>query len=477
MKMNNLVHIFESIFEKSKFKCIVSDVFEKATFSLKFWEYDSVSNINSLSEFLSSYTDDWTLFILLNDETISSFDSKFIYDFTKSLNEIQLLEGDVLELKLVIYKKNNSTTVNVYNSKSFEDWLESRSAIEVLNVVLNQIKKNGYVNFNYIDNPSALLFSKRIRINSLKSVDDLPRTYLEYFNFNQNTEYPFIANDFEIENTPNIDSSISVHLGKLQNLFSLTSLFDNSYLENGILNFQLKGYKFLKSKIRISDLNQDYDTYSNITSWIYSENANIADKLGISRNILSLEIDNDNLIISNKVFQSILSAHKIYLKENVAKYLEVRTKINNDLNEILKEIRSSLQELSQNYQKSNFLYLSFFISVFVLRTLMKNDFEDIFTTDATVIFFALLSISFLYLAYTIWVVCSLRNRVKKRYENVKAKNLDVLNKNDIKRILNNDSEFDDEICNFNLKLTIYVILWILTMGVLTVAVAFMSEIY
>ncbi len=314
MKMNNLVHIFESIFEKSKFKCIVSDVFEKATFSLKFWEYDSVSNINSLSEFLSSYTDDWTLFILLNDETISSFDSKFIYDFTKSLNEIQLLEGDVLELKLVIYKKNNSTTVNVYNSKSFEDWLESRSAIEVLNVVLNQIKKNGYVNFNYIDNPSALLFSKRIRINSLKSVDDLPRTYLEYFNFNQNTEYPFIANDFEIENTPNIDSSISVHLGKLQNLFSLTSLFDNSYLENGILNFQLKGYKFLKSKIRISDLNQDYDTYSNITSWIYSENANIADKLGISRNILSLEIDNDNLIISNKVFQSILSAHKIYLK-------------------------------------------------------------------------------------------------------------------------------------------------------------------
>ena len=108
---------------------------------------------------------------------------------------------------------------------------------------------------------------------------------------------------------------------------------------------------------------------------------------------------------------------------------------------------------------------------------MKNDFEDIFTTDATVIFFALLSISFLYLAYTIWVVCSLRNRVKKRYENVKAKNLDVLNKNDIKRILNNDSEFDDEICNFNLKLTIYVILWILTMGVLTVAVAFMSEIY
>ena len=60
---------------------------------------------------------------------------------------------------------------------------------------------------------------------------------------------------------------------------------------------------------------------------------------------------------------------------------------------------------------------------------------------------------------------------------MKNKNLDVLNKNDIERILNNDSEFDDEIANFNLKLIIYIILWILTMGVLTIAVAYMSEVY
>ena len=475
--MSSLVKIFDSIFESSKFNYQINDVFEKASYSLKFDEFYSISSITSLEDYLSSYNDDWTLFILLNGVSISSFDFKNIQEFVESINQNKLFTDDLLELKLEIYKSDDSTTVNVYNSSSFEEWIKSRSALEVLNVALSQIKRNGYINFNYIDDPSAFLFSKRIRINSTESVPDLPRAYLEYFNFNQNTEYPFIATDFEIENTAHIISSLFIHLGKLQNLFSLTSLFDNSYLDNEILNFQLKGYKFLKSKVRISDLNKDYDTYSNITSWVYSENANIPDKLGISRNILSLEINNDNLIISNKVFQSILSAHKIYLKENVAKYLEVRNKINNDVNEILKEIRSSLQELSQNYQKSNFLYLSFFISVFVLRTLMKNDFENIFTTDATIIFFLLLSISFIYLAYTIWVVCSLRNRVKKRYENVKNKNLDVLNKNDIERILNNDSEFDDEIANFNLKLIIYIILWILTMGVLTIAVAYMSEVY
>lgn len=475
--MNSLVDIFDSIFKTSILEYNINDVFEKATYLVKIEKHSSLSNIDPLEKFLSSYNDDWTLFIFLNGETISSFDSKQIKAFTESLNQVQLFDNDTLELKLEIYKRANSTTRNVYNSESFEKWLESRSPIEILNIVTNDIKKNGFLNFNYIDKPSLILFSKRIRINSSEKVDELPRTYLEYFNFSQNTEYPFVAKDFELVRLSKESSYLSIHLKKLQNLFSLTSLFDSSYLDGDILNFQLGGYKFLKGQIRIDELNQDYDTYALINFWIYSENANIADKLGISRNIISLEIDSENLIISDKVFQSILSAHKIYLKENVEKYLEIRAKINNEVNQIFKEIRNSLNELNQNYQKSNFLYLSFFISVFVLRTLIKNDFENIFTTDATYIFFALLSISFIYLAYTIWVVSSLKKRIIKRYENLKAKNLDVLNESDLKRILNNDKEFDEENANFDLKIKIYIILWVLTMLALTIAVSYLSKVY
>ncbi|WP_339699262.1 hypothetical protein [uncultured Marixanthomonas sp.] len=475
--MNNLNKILESVVKLEGSKCIVVDDFNKATFSLNIVNKSPISDFNKLEEFLNSYKDDWTFFLLLNGETISSCNSKFTTDFIKEFNQIQLLEDDLLGLKLEIYKSSNTATVNVYNNDSFENWLNSRTTIELLNTLSNRIIDFGFINFNYIDKSSAHIFSKRIRVNDSNAVTDLPKTHLEHFNFNQNTKYPFIGTDFKILNASNYGEILIIHLRKLQNLFSFTALFDTSYLDKNILNFQLKGYKFLKSQIDVSNLNKDYDTYADITAWVYSENANIADKLGITRNILSLEIDNENLVISDKVFQSILSAHKIYLKENVAKYLEVRAKVNNDLTDILQEIRSSLQELSQNYQKSNFLYLSFFISVFVLRTLMKSEFENIFTTDATIIFFALLGISFIYLAYTVWVVVSLKNRVEKRYENVKAKNLDVLNKNDIERILNNDSEFDDEIANFNLKVKIYIILWVLTMGTLAIAVSYLSEVY
>tara|TARA_B100001079_G_C15951121_1_gene314947 strand:- start:273 stop:488 length:216 start_codon:yes stop_codon:yes gene_type:complete len=69
----------------------------------------------------------------------------------------------------------------------------------------------------------------------------------------------------------------------------------------------------------------------------------------------------------------------------------------------------------------------------------------------------------------------MRDRIKKHYQNVKSKNLDIMEKSDIERILKNDSEFDDEISYFNTRISVYVILWILTMVVLTFAVLYLSE--
>ena len=130
--MSSLVKIFDSIFESSKFNYQINDVFEKASYSLKFDEFYSISSITSLEDYLSSYNDDWTLFILLNGVSISSFDFKNIQEFVESINQNKLFTDDLLELKLEIYKSDDSTTVNVYNSSSFEEWIKSRSALEVL---------------------------------------------------------------------------------------------------------------------------------------------------------------------------------------------------------------------------------------------------------------------------------------------------------------------------------------------------------
>ncbi|EIJ40887.1 hypothetical protein JoomaDRAFT_3964 [Galbibacter orientalis DSM 19592] len=473
--MNSISEIVGFIFSNGD-DLICNDRYEKTIISGIVRKKTSLRSEGNLNNFFNNISDEWSLRITLNDdENLLTCSNSIDQNFVSEYNAIQLLQDDKLSIKLEIYKDSKEFNRNVYCEKSFNEWVESRSAIELLKTISNDIKRNGFVNFNMIENKQTHLYSKRVRVNDSTFVNKNFKTYPEYSNFDQNNEYPYIGSDFKV-----LDHNLSClflpsRLTNLSNLFSITSLFDVTYLQGNILFYKLKGYKFFQGKLPVKDLTKNYDIYSKINNWIFDDSANIADKLGISKNIISLHITPNNIVLNDSVFSSILSGHKIYLKENVSQYLKVRSKINDELADILKEIRNSLQELRTNYQKSNFLYISFFMSVYVIRTLIKKDFEQIFTKDTTVLFFAFIGISIIYLIYTIWSVITMRDRIKKHYQNVKAKNLDIMEKSDIERILKNDSEFDDEISYFNTRISVYVILWILTMVVLTFAVLYLSK--
>jgi len=473
--MNSISEIVGFIFSNGD-DLICDDRYEKTIISGIVKEKTSLRNEGNLNIFFNGISDEWSLAITLNgDENLLTCSNSIDQNFVSEYNAIQLLQDEELSLKLEIYKDTRKVNRNVYCEKAFNEWIESRSAIDLLKTISNDIKKNGFVNFNIIENNQAHLYSKRVRVNDSTSVNKNLKAYPEYSNFDQNNEYPYIGTDFKVLEKNLSCLFLPSRLTNLSNLFSITSLFDVTYLQGDNLFYQLKGYKFFQGKLPVKDLTKNYNIYSKINKWIFDDSANIADKLGISKNIISLHITENNILLNDSVFSSILSGHKIYLKENVSQYLKVRSKINDELADILKEIRSSLQELRTNYQKSNFLYISFFMSVYVLRTLIKKDFEQIFTKDTTVLFFAFIGISVIYLIYTIWSVITMRDRIKKHYRSVKVKNLDIMEKSDIERILKNDSEFDDEISYFNTRISVYVILWILTMVVLTFAVLYLSE--
>ncbi|MBJ97712.1 hypothetical protein [Mesonia aquimarina] len=473
--MNNISEIVGFIFSNGD-NLVCDDRYEKTIISGIVKKKTSLRNEGKLNNFFNDISDEWSLTITLNeDENLLTCSNSIDHSFVSEYNGLQLLPDDKLSIKLEIYKNTRKANRNVYCEKAFNEWVQSRSAIELLKTTSSDIKRNGFVNFNIIENKQAYLYSKRIRVNDSTSVNKNLKAYPEYSNFDQNNEYPYIGSDFRVSEKKVSCPFLQSRLTNLSNLFSITSLFDVTYLQGENLFYQLKGYKFFQGKIPAKDLTEKYDIYSKINNWIFDDSANIADKLGISKNIISLHITANNIILNDSVFSSILSGHKIYLKENVSQYLKVRSKINDELADILKEIRSSLQELRTNYQKSNFLYISFFMSVYVIRTLIKKDFEQIFTKDTTVLFFAFIGISVIYLIYTIWSVITMRDRIKKHYQNVKSKNLDIMEKSDIERILKNDSEFDDEISYFNTRISVYVILWILTMVVLTFAVLYLSE--
>ncbi|WP_298509122.1 hypothetical protein [uncultured Kordia sp.] len=477
--MKNIVNIINDFFSDQAENIEIVERFEKFIIKgiLKSNKPILEENEKCLLNYLIPKNDRWVLMIFLNDEDpLFETHNEISDDFKFHYKDVYPIEDDKLAFKLIIQKENNNGNYNIYSLKHFESWLNNLSSISFLKVINPIIKKNLFVNFIFLERSDITIISERVRVNdSIFKRQKLSNNW-EYFHFDNNKDYPYRGNDFiSIQKNTKDFPPLTSKLINLSNLFSITSLFDVTYIDNDELVFQLHGFKHLKGSVKIGTLDETYSLYTKINNWIYSTNSNISDKIGLARNIISLYKRDNSLEIDDNVYESILSGYKIYLKDNISKYIEIRTKLSDDINKILLETRESLNELSSNYQKSNFLYISFFMSVFILRMLNKNDFQNIFTKDATVMFLSLLAISFIYLIYSIWLVFSKRNRIEKRYELLKTKNTDLLTKTDISKILNNDSEFNDELKYTDIRIVVFIILWIVTMIVFYIAVSQLSN--
>jgi hypothetical protein len=172
---------------------------------------------------------------------------------------------------------------------------------------------------------------------------------------------------------------------------------------------------------------------------------------------------------------SIKSAYKTYLKENVGRYLEIRNKIFDELSWVSQKSSEIVEKYLTNYQRSIFTFLSFFVSVFILRVLKTTEFTNIFSKDATILSFAFLFISIVYLYFSRWNLNKEKDRLKRKYKNIKNRYKDLLIDKDIEKILDNDSEFNYEISFIEKRLKGYTILWIITLIILLFSVLTISD--
>jgi archaellum biogenesis ATPase FlaH len=90
-----------------------------------------------------------------------------------------------------------------------------------------------------------------------------------------------------------------------------------------------------------------------------------------------------------------------------------------------------------------------------------GDFNDIFTKDATYIALFLIFISFIYFVYSYWNLSEERSRLTKRYENLKNRFKDLLVEDDIKKILRDDKEFNEELEFIDKRRKYYSLLWVI----------------
>jgi hypothetical protein len=343
------------------------------------------------------------------------------------------------------------------------------------------LKKSPTIQFHLIFNPEIEFHTENIFFSNETYIITEKKTVIDINKIRNNCHFenfenfPFTSNHFRLVQKSINENPIVNSLETLSFLFCITGIFDISAINGNCFYSKINGYKTLEFSNNISLIDiSSITVYQQIYDWIYSEKSHVTDKIGLARNILSIYLMDNSYLISENVFTSIKSGYKTYLQQNINRYIEIRNKIGDQVSNISQKANDLSERYLTNYQKSNFAFISFFISIFLLKVIGTSKFENLFNKDTTILFFAFIGISIIYFIFSLITFNQDKKRIKANYANLKTRHEDLLDKVDINKILRNDQEFSDDMVFLRKRRNSYSLLWILTILIFVIVVLSLS---
>lgn len=416
---------------------------------------------NNINNYLTSFDYKWSLEIgdiyIVSQEKYDNLDLDYIEEISN------------VRLSIKIFKLGRETII--FNQEIFFNMIREISLEDILSIFQ---RKTAPI---LIKNPFSDVSLKTNLIGYNSDVDILENKEISiqclFYNY---SEFKFSPENFSFNSLENQDD-FSIIIQKLYLVFILFFLFDISEIKDNEIFIKLKGYKTYEYKLDFSSLNlNSVNEYKKIYEWVYSDKGKIEDKLGIARNILSFYLKQDDIELDNRVFPSILSANQMYIKGNLSKYLDSRSKIYEQVDQITGKINSSLDLFLNNFQKSIFTFVSFYIGAFAIRVFNnKVDISNVVNKEVTLFGIGLLGISFVFMIFSLVSLNLDLRRVKDKYKIIKQRFEDILNKDDIDKILNKDKEFNKDFKFYKKRRCQILSLWILTLVILLCVLFSTSE--
>lgn len=416
---------------------------------------------NNVNNYLISFDYKWSLeignFYIISQEKYDDLDLEYIEEISNVRLSIKIFKS---ERETIIF--NQEVSFNMIREISLKDILSifkrKTSPILIKNPFSNVSLKTNLIGYN---SDVDILENNEISIQCL------------FYNY---SEFKFSPENFSFNSSENQDD-FSIIIQKLHLIFILFFLFDISEIKDNEIFIKLKGYKTYEYKLDFSSLNlNSVSEYKKIYEWVYSDKGKIEDKLGIVRNILSFYLKQDDIELDNRIFPSILSANQMYIKGNLSKYLDSRSKIYEQVDQITNKINSSLDTFLNNFQKSVFAFISFYIGAFAIRVFNnKVDISNVVNKEVTLFGIGLLVISLIFMIFSLISLNLDLQRVKDKYKIIKQRFEDILNKDDIDKILNKDKEFNKDFKFYKKRRCQILSLWILTLVILLCVLFSTSE--
>lgn len=240
---------------------------------------------------------------------------------------------------------------------------------------------------------------------------------------------------------------------KLSTLYALCFLLDYTYVEDSQLNYRLNGFKSIAGKWNLThDINdKTANEINRIYAWGYN-GGDIDDKILIIRNILSLNFDNATLLLQSNTFDAILSNYKIYQKENVRQYLDLRNNVVKDIQKYQDSILQAIDDFEDTFKKLSISLLSFFFISVVLSILSFVLSSNRHIPDPVILCcMALCGISLLYYKKEHKWLDERIEYLERRFMNSKKYYEDLLGKEELKNLYEEENASDNQDTRFRNK--------------------------
>jgi hypothetical protein len=407
--------------------------------------------------------------------------------FVANLDQESLYIMDVeISIDITITKTINDLECTIYDLETFINTLKGFDANQFFTVFSKLITTNQGIKFKVYSLKSSFCTSTisfSSISNEFKNIgnpkrDEIFENFKSQCHFTNIDNFKLFPDDFHFIEIDPTYTEIKNLFKLYSNLLAIIYLFDITSLKGNQIEYKINGYKAIKGVSELNKaINESFDEYYEIYDWVYN-GGNLNDKIGLARNIISLHFaENGELDLHGQPFQSVKSSFKVYEKQNIKQYIEIRNKISDQLLEFNNRANKIVETFAVGFQKSSLALISFYISAIVIRVLSKGEFVNIFSLDATVLSLAFLLGSFAYFWVSKWEIKEQRKRFVDSYHNLKERYTDLLEKDDIKKILNDDKEFNEDVKFIDSKQKIYSRLWLLVLSLLAGSTIFLFVSY
>ncbi|WP_183576108.1 hypothetical protein HDF18_19710 [Mucilaginibacter sp. X5P1] len=389
--------------------------------------------------------------------------SDFLLNLTKAMAQ---REEEPIKVIISILKKQEAGCISIYSLNHFQSFLEGLSLHNLLSQFNEFLQNTSYILLENqvtgaeIRTASIWLVNKNN--NTIPAVIDRSKIISlaqTAGHSNLFAEFQLVPDDFILES--NTRSGLEDIFNRLAIIGSLAYLFDIFAVENSALQYKLNGYKSIQGAVDFSEIKADKGhQYELIYHWVYNS-GNFNDKIGLARNIISLHLTpSGNITLSGSPYSSLFSAYKVYEKENIKQYISVRNSLSDQLLNFHDRANSLTESFAGNLQKSGLALISFYISVVILKVLSKDNLINVFTFDTSVFSSVILLCSFIFFWFSRWELIEQKKRFSGHYFDLRRRYLDLLDTQDIDRILNNNREFLQDMDFIKAKLRRYSCMWL-----------------